>query len=290
MSRVFALIVFLAAVAASLFLLGWVNLAVPQGKTAVIHTRTNGYLPSPVGDADGFVWRWQRLLPFNMTIYLFDDVFQTKSFNLEGALPQGDLFYRSAPAGTPPFNYQAQGSVSFKASSGALLQFMKDGSLNPDDTEAFYNAQMVKINNSLAIALAEAAEMERPSLAQNAVTADTVLNKLRGAFPDFEFDSLTFNTLSLPDFDVYQTAKNAFLSRSIAAAEAQKAVYLAAETVAAEQKRRLELLESYGEVLTKYPILVEYFSVDQTGKLMREKLQAFTPPEAPAPGQPSPQP
>jgi hypothetical protein len=64
-------LIILVVLAGAAFYFGWLQILLPAENYAVIFTKTGGYDETVVRPGE-FSWRWQRLIPTNMTVYTFD--------------------------------------------------------------------------------------------------------------------------------------------------------------------------------------------------------------------------
>ena len=85
MKRFVILMVVLLLLGGVAFYFGWVQIHIPAGHYGVIFTRTNGWEDEPVVPGT-FVWRWQRLVPTNFTLYLFDVESHRTEVRLDGKI------------------------------------------------------------------------------------------------------------------------------------------------------------------------------------------------------------
>ena len=69
--KFFANIVILAIFAAVVFYIGWITFLVKPGFCAVMSSKTSGIYEKPVMSG-AMTWRWERLLPTNVTLETFD--------------------------------------------------------------------------------------------------------------------------------------------------------------------------------------------------------------------------
>ena len=69
--RKFLVSLLLVVIAAGVaFYFGWIQLQLPADTYGVIFTKTNGFEQNVVKPGT-FVWRWQRLLPTNLTLFTY---------------------------------------------------------------------------------------------------------------------------------------------------------------------------------------------------------------------------
>ena len=114
--------------------------------------------------------------------------------------------------------------------------------------------------------------MQRGDVAGALPNLAAVEQRITGAlaeqFPAVEVREVRFADLQLPDLELYQRARRAYLALLEARYEARRAAALTlAEDrergVAAAEARReaLAVLSEYGQVLDQYPILVQFLAL-----------------------------
>ena len=68
--RVFSNIVVLLIAGAAVFFVGWMQLAVKPGTCGIMTSKTGGLYEVPI-ETGLFQWKWERLLPTNVTLKAF---------------------------------------------------------------------------------------------------------------------------------------------------------------------------------------------------------------------------
>ena len=95
-----------------------------------------------------------------------------------------------------------------------------------------------------------------------------ILDPLAASFPELQVLGVRFSDLHLPDIEVYERGRRAYLDLMDAQYEARRAavVDLAHERergLAAQETRRaaLQVLREYGAVLQEYPVLIQFLAL-----------------------------
>ena len=98
---------------------------------------------------------------------------------------------------------------------------------------------------------------------QETGTIRTLEAEFRNAFPQAELRNCTVETIHFPDHVLYDEIRK--LYRDYLAAQRgevrNETAVLAAESI--KKRRRLDELTAYGELLTKYPVLLQYLSLEK---------------------------
>jgi len=257
-------IIVLLGVAGTIFVAGWIQILLPAGTYAVLFSKTGGYDASVVAPGT-FAWRWERVIPGNVTLYSFAVQPATVATPIRGRLPSADTVASVLP-GNVDFGYQATVTVVFTVRPDALPHLVATEGLLPDALPAWTQAK------GEAIAHAAFEHVQRADLAAALPDLATVESRVAGAlaeqFPAVEVREVRFADLRLPDMELYQRARRAYLALLEARHDARRAAArnLAEERergVAAAEARRdaLQVLREYGQVLEEYPILIQFLAL-----------------------------
>ena len=79
------------ACAAAVFFFGWTQFFVPAGKYGVMLSKSGGYYPQAIMPGN-FTWRWERLVPTNAQILVFDLTPRQVNYMADGTLPSADRY------------------------------------------------------------------------------------------------------------------------------------------------------------------------------------------------------
>lgn len=248
----------LAAVA---FGFGWVQILIPPGAYAVVATKTGGF-ESEVIPSGVFAWRWERLIPTNLTLYRFLLRPHRAELSFGGELPSAQLYSSILPQ-NPDFTYHGQATVELELRPASLPALVQEGRLTPDTLEAFYEASGRELAQALAAKLAETAPGAGPEPLGAAFDA-RLLEELAPRFPHLQLRSLSVTALQAPDRALYELARRSYTELVAArdqarnAAAAQQGVDLVAEDARrGREAATLGSLREYGKLLNEYPVLLK---------------------------------
>jgi hypothetical protein len=282
MKRLVALFVVLVILAAVVFYFGWIQIKLDEDSYAVIFTKTGGWEEEVVSPGT-FTWRWQRLVPTNLTLHIFPIVPHSASASLRGSLPSAAA-YGALLETTNPFSYLISVDVVYRLNPDALPRLARDDGIRSDTMDAYYrridNGMEQVITEATLRLFAQPTGLTPPASAVAAI-AENLSTTLRRQYPDLEILSVSPTRLELPDTDLYLETKQRYLSVLDARTGAMQA---AAEEMATDQiGTDLELgrLERYGEILERYPILLEYFRLAQDLEFDSAEFESFILPPSP---------
>jgi len=244
----------LAALGGAGFFLGWVQLAVPAGSYAVMRSRTHG-LDGEVIQNGGLRWVWYKLLPKNVSLVILKLEPLSASFTVSGSLPDGQTYARFAdyPA---DFSWEISGSVTCSVKPESLPGLVDTKGVTDqasfDALTADTLSRVKDLVQSRAVARAADAGLDTKAIASGC------LDDMTQAFPWLENADVTLTLARAPDYALYKLTRGlytAYLTR-------QEEVFRQEAAVEAERQADsrflLDRLESYGELLAKYPVLSDF--------------------------------
>jgi hypothetical protein len=247
MKKLLIFIVLLLLIGGVVFFFGWIQILLPPGTYAVIHTKTGGY-DEDVLPAGTFTWRIERLLPTNMTVFIFPvEPVEIDTTAIKGTLPSGSL-YGSLLKGSPDFSFEIKLRLVFSLKPEALPLLMEKEALKPEALDTWYQSKA-----DLLLQRIYAKVTEEPDSFFEANFSNNIIKELSGD-SDFRFlniKQITPLQIKLPDLELYQAAKGQYFSLARARQD-QDVLAINAE------KNNLKVLKEYAEILTEYPILLKY--------------------------------
>ncbi|TVR33511.1 MAG: hypothetical protein EA404_04630 [Spirochaetaceae bacterium] len=253
-------LVLLLIVAAVVFYFGWIQFQIPEDRVGVVFTKTSGWDSAPVQPGD-FHWRWENLLPTNLTLHLFSTQPYSTTVRSSGSLPSGDL-YRRYLEGDVDFSYAVELRLRFRARTDELPLLVAREGLVPDQLDDWYAEHadaMVKRGLELVDEFFDGLDQDQSfSVAR---FTDHVRAGLEREFPDLEIIRVLPTEVRVPDLRLYAAARSVYLDVLDARSEATAAAAFDAAGDEVRRESRLAVLRRYGEILKEFPILLEYFSL-----------------------------
>ncbi|HNY16114.1 MAG TPA: SPFH domain-containing protein [Treponemataceae bacterium] len=271
MKKMFASLIVLALVGGAIFFAGWVQFWVPAGKYGVMVSKTGGVNTHPIEPAQ-FRWQWERLLPTNAKLLTFDLAPTSRVVSASGSLPSAEI-YGPMLEGKPDFSWKLDFAITARIAPTALPGLVKSGTVSDQASLAkFADAQVEQIANDAAKALI--ADMARDPTSFRDIANDRAelakrvqeIAAKRGT-AGIELIAVSVTGAKLPDFALYDLASKTYASYQ------ERRTTLMAETTKAEARNavadylEIERFSALGEVLTKYPILIDYLAVTREGSL-----------------------
>ena len=249
MKKALVSLIILILFGAAVFYLGWVQFDVPIGNYGLMLSKTSGVYPELIHSGK-FLWRWERLLPTNTQLRLFslDPVVQTDTFS--SSLPSAQL-YATKLEGNPDFTYTITVESTGKIQPQDLIPLVEQHNLQDQEAlEKLIRDEIHQFNVAVTAYLLEETQNDTTGLRIQTVTTQELVEAT--AFteraPWLEIVSTDIRNVKMPDASLYLTAKNAYLNSIIEGTGSQEIT----------ESNNFTALVNLGEILTKYPALVEF--------------------------------
>ncbi|GHV13659.1 hypothetical protein FACS189491_08900 [Spirochaetia bacterium] len=263
MKKFFVFLVVLLILGGAGFFLGWAQLTVPPGSYGVLRSKTHG-LDSRLIREGEFRWVWYKLIPTNVTIQLFTPNRIEKTFTFRGNLPSGDV-YAAFSSLNADFSYELSANFSFNIDGDALIPLVTEKNLSGQEDLSAYEESLAAeieafIRSQLEILEGDEAELKA---ILNAGSSSRLEDTVKRAFPQARNFSCRIPGAVFPDFVLYRQVRGVYEDFL-----AKQREYLAAGMEMGVEKQldsrfRFDELARYGELLTKYPVLLQYLAIEQ---------------------------
>jgi hypothetical protein len=256
-------LLFLLIISGTVFYFGYVSFRVPEGSYGVALTRTNGY-DHPVIAPGSFRWMWQGLLPTNLRLFHVTLQERTVTLDFNGKLPSAEALSNYA-ANQADFAVRVKARIRYRLQPEVLPQlFQRAGiSAESDDYSTILNDTYASVEAATRALFSDTITslIEDDGFGMSAAkfkeNLETMVAQQIPQLQDFE---ITISEYSFPDLEIYRTARNnylVYLNRS------HEIAIQALETASSARTReisRIEVLKEYGALLQEYPVLLDYYS------------------------------
>lgn len=272
MKRLAVAILLLLCAGMAVFLAGWVTLRVPAGSHAVMVTKTGGVFPVTVSSGS-FVWTPEALLPTNLRLMVFSPVRLTRSVQLRGELPSAAV-YSSFMAGKPDFSYDLTLSITASPDMSALPSLYEATGLSDSTMLSEWVAEEIdsmaeSIRGLVTGRLAsgdgngESKADEGGGVAAFLPDEQELMSTAATLHPKLKIQNISVASARVPDMNLYHTAGALYGSYLSTYRAAVEPAMTAASAQSASDLIRLETLQKYGEMLQKFPALVDYLAIEK---------------------------
>jgi hypothetical protein len=247
------------------FYFGWIQLEVPVQSRGVIFTKTGGWEEKPI-EPGAFTWRWEKLIPGNFTLYLYPDKVYTAEIEADGSLPSAEV-YSMFLDGNPSFRYSIRVSVSCRVKAEYFPVLARDQGVLPEGLEEWLISVRTGIRAKTSAAVAawfeKSSEASLPAGTAEKEIIRTIGDSVTADYPFLELAGIAPGQISLPDTALYAKARELYLERADGRKESlrQNARDVAARGL--QEEARIESLKKYGELLTQYPVLLDFLRIEK---------------------------
>jgi len=235
---------------------GWAQQGVPPDAYGLIRSKTHG-LDARLVKPGEFRWVWYKLIPTNAVTAVFRLNPVSHEFSARDTLPSGRIY--AAFAGMEDdFSWELRAAFSFTLRPEALVPLVSAQNIGDQEELARYEQDLAADIETFILRRAAALEDllkdgESPELER----------AVQGQFPLIENFSLRVKSAQFPNYDLYRQAQGLYeqyiaLQRDMMSGELREKARSRIESY-----RRLDELEQYGALLTKYPILLDYLALER---------------------------
>jgi len=266
MKKFFIIFLILLVLGGVGFFFGWVQFQIPPGQYGVIHSKTHGIDPEPVHSGE-FRWMWYKLLPTNVKIAVFNLEYATFTINFNSKLPSGDTYAAFLGLTNADFSWNLKGEIAFNLKPEYLVRIAELHNLSSQDDLKNYmektaaDIENIILRNLTSISSADDSERVEHILSGN--TDKLMEQEIRAAFPEINEFAFNIHLAKIPDFVLYRQLRllyEEFMTR--------QREYITSEFGRRvenhiEAQLRINELERYGELLTKFPVLLDYLQLEQ---------------------------
>jgi hypothetical protein len=265
MKKFLFVMLILAVLGGVVFFLGWAQLTVPPGSYGVMRSKTHG-LEERVIEGGDFRWYWYKAIPTNAAVSVFTLGPVKHRIGSTGSLSSGQVY--AALAGLEAdFSWEIAGDIVFSLRPGILPVFTTRENIGDDaGLRAAERDLAGRIESRVLERLKAYADSgEDGKLETLAVTGSLpeLDRAVREGFPEIENFSCAVRVARYPDYALYRAARGLYEEFMAKQSELLRpAVGKEAET-RVEVRLRLDELSRYGELLTRYPILLQYLALEK---------------------------
>ncbi|MCL2759690.1 MAG: hypothetical protein FWD22_05710 [Treponema sp.] len=263
MKKILITLIILVVLSVTAFMFGWVQFSVPPGKYGVIHSKTHGIDLKPVHSGE-FRWIWYKLIPTNVKIAVFSLEHNKYPINYKSTLPSGDTYAFFTGLTNVDFSWNFIGEIGFNLDPEMLVPLAVQHNLSSQDELNTYLQNIAQniealILRSLASIGSDSARLERFMSGNPDLELELTI---KSNFPEIRDFNLVIHSARYPDFILYRQIRQnyeTFLDRQseyITSSFGKRAEHHI------ETQLRFEELERYGDLLTRYPILLDYMVLE----------------------------
>ena len=261
MKRFLAVLVLLMILGGVVFFFGWLQIRLDEDEYAVVFTKTRGWEDEVIVPGS-FEWRVERLLPTNLTLHVFPVRPQLAQTTIRGSLA-GATTYATLLDAAGAFSYAVTVSVTYSLEPSELPTLARADGLRAEELEGYYGQVAAEIQQVVSESVDGTLSGALSPSSASATISENIRGTLERRFNGLRIQSVGVTRLDLPDLELYAEAKSRYSDGLDARAEALKTAAFDLAPVQSQIEAGLARLERYGEILERYPILLEYFTLSR---------------------------
>ncbi|MDA3947776.1 MAG: hypothetical protein PF508_00995 [Spirochaeta sp.] len=261
MKKLFVSLIILLIAGAVVFGFGYVPIRLEPGTQALMFSRTSGW-DSETLRPGAFAWRWQLLVPKNVTLYHFPMETRTLTVSNSTALPSADL-YRDYLEGTPSFEQRVELRIRYRLSDTGITELAPSG-LRPEGLDGWYDDFDDRISSVVLDTVSATLDRMVNEGFEGSLTdavLDPVEARIEERFPEITLQTVVPEEIALPDLELYALARETYRAVQEQRENILREFTAATTSDEARRDQRLETLARYGEILDRHPVLLEYLEI-----------------------------
>jgi flagellar biosynthesis/type III secretory pathway chaperone len=245
------------------FFMGWVQFSVPPGQFGVISSKTHGIDPQIVRSGE-FRWIWYKLIPTNVHIAKFDLEYSQFPINYNSYLPSGDTYASFIGLTNADFSWNLQGEIIFRIDPQMLVVLSERQNLKGQEDLNNYLQSIAKDMEIIVLRTLSSAETDILRLERIlSGNPDTEMEtEIRNRFPEIRDFTLIIQTAKFPNFILYRQIRLLYEEFLANQREAISSSFARRAENHIETQIRFEELERYGDLLTRFPVLLEFMAME----------------------------
>ena len=265
MKKVLVFVLALVIIGGAGFFFGWTQLQVPPGSFGVLRTKTHGLDPEVIREGE-FRWLWYKLIPTNASVSTFTLPLVIRPITSSGSLGSGSTF--AALAGVEAdFSWELSGELSFSIKPESLPALVVRENISTNEELRQAEARLAeRITNFILQrlrSLADSADTEKFDALRFAGSLPELDKEVLASFADIENFMCTINVVSFPDFTLYRSLAELYREYMQRQAELLSPGIALAGEGRLGMNLRLDELARYGELLSRYPILLQFLALER---------------------------
>lgn len=254
------------------FWLGLENRELQENSFGIVFTKTSGW-GEKVIDSNKLNWNFEKIIPNNYTLHVFTVKTISINFSQSGTLPSGNLYATFNSIDSTNFKYSYDFTGGLRLNKAYLPKLVAGGTFTMENFEVWQQNSINEIKNILRTYLND------KIISSETITINNASQEyIYQMYPYFNFDEFFVN-LNSPDMLLYNSCRNRYLQNMEAQSSADEKYLIQSLKQQNEENFKLDLLKKYGELFTKYPIMIEYLKIDKGMVLDRATMDDFIAPQ-----------
>ena len=262
MKKFFVTLFILVLLAGLGLFFGWAQRGVPTDAYGVLRSRSHGTDPDLIVPGE-FRWVWYKLIPTNAQTSVFRLRPVQRQVSARGTLPSGHIY--SAFLGIrEDFSWEINAVMSFRLRSDAIIPLVNSQNIGTQEELARFESTLADEMETVLLRWINQGDdfaWQTDALIQGG-EIPALAREIERRFPQITDFSFRINSARLPDFVLYEQVRALYgefiaLQKEFIAGGLTDMARNRLETFA-----RIEELEMFGALLTRFPILLDYLRIE----------------------------
>ena len=248
------------------FFFGWVQFSVPPGAYGVINSKTHGVDHQLVQSGE-FRWLWDKLIPTNVRVSVFRLEPVKFPVDFSSSLPSGHVYADFAGI-NEGFSWDIKAEISFSIDPAKLVQVTSlyhitdQAGLDEHIHDIAQNIR-VMIIHTLSSTETEAARLEHLLSGNQDIQLEM---EIAGKYPEITGFLFSIQSANFPNFVLYRQVRSLYEEFISEQRSYISSAFGKHAENHIESRLRFDELDRYGELLTKYPVLLDYLTLEKNIK------------------------
>jgi hypothetical protein len=243
------------------FFFGWAQFTVPPGQYGVIISKTHG-IDSQIVRSGEFRWVWYKLIPTNVKIAVFNLEHMKHPINFNSILPSGETYASFVGVTRADFSWSYKGEIAFSLKPEMLVEITKKQNLKDQENLDEYMQRMARDIEFIVLRTLGDTDNIRIEQIMSGKNDAVLEQEVRDRFPEIRDFSLAVLSVKLPDFTLYRQIRLLYEEYLASQRQAISSIFSRMAESHIETQLRFEELERYGDLLTRFPILLNFLELE----------------------------
>ena len=244
------------------FFFGWAQMGIPPDSFGVIVSKSHGVHSNLIKPGE-FNWIWYKLIPTNAKTVALRLADVSRDFSVKSVLPSGRIYSGLVGIDTD-FSWEIDAAFSFRLLSDAIVPLVAVNTIGSQEELSRYENDLAGQIKELILRRMNSSEefVSQLEILLKEGTSPLLEREIDGQFPQITGFSIVIKSVKIPDFAMYRAAKGLYEDYI-----AKQREYIAIDLMEKARNQmeiysRLGELELYGALLSKYPVLLDYLSLE----------------------------
>ncbi|HHU36647.1 MAG TPA: hypothetical protein GXZ47_05390 [Treponema sp.] len=263
MKKSFFVFIVLLVFSGIIFYFGWIQLRIPAGQYGVLVSKTGGVNDQTIVPGS-FRWQWELLLPTNAEVIIFDLIPISHTEKVSGILPSASV-YSHMIEGTPDFSWQFTCDTKARVTPDFLPNLVESHSIRNQQALDLWTQKVLSDRSKSQIEAVvqksiESLASKEGSQLQVELITQNIVHELQIAGEGIEITSVFVTPNRFPDLELYRSAAATYETYQHERRISWTKTATESSSDSVSDYLSFERYSRWGELLTRYPILIDFFT------------------------------